>query len=75
KMVSQVNAQADQLTRQVLGENPTTASAQAVPAVQVLDALADFVKTYGLPNEDAVLLKQLKSRVTDPKKTLSAQIA
>ena len=75
KMVAQVNAQADQLTHQVLAENPTTASAQAIPAAQVLDALADFVKTYHLPNEDAVLLRTLKSRVTDPKTTLSAKIA
>lgn len=75
KLVPQVNAQADQLTQQVLAENPTTASAQAIPAAQVLDALADFVKAYGLPNDDAVLLKQLKQRVTDPKKTPSARIA
>ena len=75
KMVPQVNVQADQLTQQVLAENPTTASVQAAPAAQVLEALADFVKAYNLPNEDAVLLKQLKKRVTDPKTTLSAQIA
>ena len=75
KMVAQVNTQAEQLTRQVLAENPTTASAQAEPAMQVLDALADFVKKYGFPNEDTVLLKQLKTRVVNPKATLSAQIA
>lgn len=74
-MVSQVNAQADQLTTQVTMENPTTASAQAQPASQVLDALADFAKAYGLPASDTVLLRHLKARVTDPKLTPSAQVA
>ncbi|WP_048000155.1 bifunctional glutamate--cysteine ligase GshA/glutathione synthetase GshB [Lactiplantibacillus herbarum] len=74
-MVTKVNEQAGQLSRQVTAENPTTASVQAEPAAQVLDALADFAKTYGLPNEDIVLLEQLKQRVTDPKKTVSAQVA
>lgn len=74
-MVSQVNEQAAQLSAQVTMENPTTASAQAKPAAQVLDALADFVKAYGLPASDQVLLTHLKARVTDPKQTPSAKIA
>ncbi|BDZ31393.1 bifunctional glutamate--cysteine ligase GshA/glutathione synthetase GshB [Lactiplantibacillus sp. WILCCON 0030] len=74
-MVSQVSAQADQLSAQVTMENPTTASAQAQPALQVLDALKDFVKTHGLPASDAVLLTHLKQRVSDPKQTPSAKIA
>ncbi|RRK10763.1 bifunctional glutamate--cysteine ligase GshA/glutathione synthetase GshB [Lactiplantibacillus garii] len=74
-MVAQVSAQADQLAAQVTGENPTTASAQAVPAIQVLDALHHFVTKYGLPNSDGVLLDYLKKRVRDPKQTPSAQVA
>ncbi len=74
-MVAQVNEQADQLVDQVTGENPTTASAQAVPATQVLDALRHFVTKNGLPNSDAVLLDHLKERVANPKLTLSAQVA
>ncbi|MFC6181435.1 bifunctional glutamate--cysteine ligase GshA/glutathione synthetase GshB [Lactiplantibacillus daowaiensis] len=74
-MVEQVGAQAAALTAQVTTENPTTASAQAQPAQQVLTALKDFVTTHGLPASDAVLLDQLKQRVADPKQTLSAQVA
>lgn len=74
-MVSQVSAQADELAAQVTAENPTTASAQAKPALQVLDALTDFVEKYGLPASDAVLLTHLKQRVSDPKQTPSAKVA
>ncbi|MFC6294736.1 bifunctional glutamate--cysteine ligase GshA/glutathione synthetase GshB [Lactiplantibacillus daoliensis] len=74
-MVSQVNAQAEQLTAQVTTENPTTASVQATPAEQVLTALGDFVKANGLPASDQVLLAHLKTRVTDPKQTPSAKVA
>lgn len=74
-MVAQVSEQADQLVDQVTGENPTTASAQAVPATQVLDALRHFVTKNGLPNSDAVLLDHLKERVANPKLTPSAQVA
>ncbi|MFD1421928.1 bifunctional glutamate--cysteine ligase GshA/glutathione synthetase GshB [Lactiplantibacillus songbeiensis] len=74
-MVAQVSAQAAALTAQVTTENPTTASAQVQPALQVLDALRDFVTKQGLPASDAVLLTHLKTRVSDPKQTLSAQVA
>lgn len=74
-MVSQVSDQADQLAAQVSAENPTTASAQAVAATQVLDALRHFATNHGLPDRNAVLLDQLKKRVSHPKQTLSAQVA
>ncbi|AVK63384.1 bifunctional glutamate--cysteine ligase GshA/glutathione synthetase GshB [Lactobacillus sp. CBA3606] len=74
-MVGQVNTQAAQLMTQVTSENPTTASAQAEPARQVLDALRDFATAQGLPASDVALLTALKSRIADPKQTLSAQIA
>jgi len=74
-MVPKVNAQAAVLTAQVTGENPTTASTQAQPALQVLTALGDFVAKQGLPASDRVLLTHLQTRVQDPKQTLSAQVA
>ncbi|CAM3027068.1 bifunctional glutamate--cysteine ligase GshA/glutathione synthetase GshB [Lactiplantibacillus plajomi] len=75
KMVPQVNQQARQLLEQVTSENPTTASAQAVPAEQVLGALRHFVTANGLPERNATLIDTLKKRVADPKRTLSATVA
>ncbi|MFB9770199.1 bifunctional glutamate--cysteine ligase GshA/glutathione synthetase GshB [Lactiplantibacillus modestisalitolerans] len=75
KMVAQVDQQARALSTQLTTENPTTASAQAVPAVQVLDALKHFASANGLPAATQVLLAHLKQRVSDPKKTPSAQLA
>lgn len=74
-MVTQVGKQATALMTQVTTENPTTASAQAQSALQVLTALADFVTEQGLPDHDRQLLANLKQRVTDPKQTPSAIVA
>ncbi|ETY73780.1 bifunctional glutamate--cysteine ligase GshA/glutathione synthetase GshB [Lactiplantibacillus fabifermentans] len=74
-MVPKVSAQADQLTAQVTTEDPTQPSAQAQPALQVLDALRDFAAAHQLPASDLVLLDHLKKRVADHQQTLSAQVA